>query len=100
MAADRQGDRYIPFNIIYILYLTNMGNLAMVWEDGICRSPKAPDSLQVRFHLMRLSPLFPCTSADGSAAVGMIWWNYRLCVTTNPGSVPDGYVRLPLFYHP
>jgi len=32
--------------------------------------------------------------ANESAAVGMIWWNYRLCVITNPGSVPDGYVGL------
>jgi hypothetical protein len=49
----------------------------------------------VQHHLKRLSVMFSWTPADGSAAVGMIWWNYRLCVTTNPGSVPDGYVRLP-----
>lgn len=28
-----------------------------------------------------------------SGAVFLIWWNYRLCVITPPGSVPDGYVR-------
>jgi hypothetical protein len=49
----------------------------------------------VQHHLTRLSIMCCWTSADGSAAVGMIWWNYRLCVTTNPGSVPDGYVSPP-----
>jgi hypothetical protein len=36
MAANRQGDWYIPLNLIYILHLTNMGHLAMVREDSIC----------------------------------------------------------------
>jgi len=44
---NQQGDRYIPLDLIYILYLTNMGNLAMVREDTIYRSPKAPDTIQV-----------------------------------------------------
>lgn len=45
---NQQGDRDIPLDLIHILHLTNMGNLAMVWEDAIYRSPKAPYTFQVR----------------------------------------------------
>jgi hypothetical protein len=31
-------------------------------------------------------------SADHSALVFMVFWNYRLCVVTPPGAVPQGWV--------
>lgn len=45
---NQQGDRDIPLDLIHILFLTNMGNLAMVRKDIIYRSPEAPCTFQVR----------------------------------------------------
>lgn len=55
----------------------------MVRIYNINRSTKTTCTIQVS-----LSPNFRLTT---SLLVFMIFWNYRLCITTLPGSVPPGW---------
>lgn len=74
-----------------------MGHMAMVRPYTLYRPPEASYTVQVSLvssHNSHADLSVRRLMGLRSAAVLMVWWNYRLCVTTSPGGVPDGYVSL------
>jgi hypothetical protein len=68
----------------------------MVWTSCVDGFVKGLGTIQVRWGDI----IIPTTGLQltremghGSLIVGMIFWNYYLCVTTPPGSIPPGWVR-------
>ena len=43
------------------------------------------------------SPAYTLAHLRSSVFVGILLWNYYLCVNTDPGRVPDDWVGLPCF---
>lgn len=61
----------------------------MVRFCSLCTTHSPPRSFQVS----QISPIkTPILTAMTSFLVGMLFWNYHLCVVTDPGRVPDSWV--------
>jgi hypothetical protein len=63
--------------------------MALVRQGNLSSTPHSPGSIQVSRQrpIRRFLPL-------ASLLVAMLFWNYFLCVTTDPGRVPDTWVSL------
>lgn len=82
--ADIQGGGYHMPHRVHLVLQPDLPHLAVVREGGERRPAQAPHPFQVRCQA-RLKLTI-------SLLVCMVWWNYRLCVITEPGSVPTGWV--------
>lgn len=65
--------------------------LAMVWQRGFCRPLETPNTIQVRSFTICLY-LISFERGD-SVLLAMLWWNYYLCIVTDPGRVPPQWVH-------
>lgn len=65
--------------------------MALVWTRAVHRAAHSVNSVQVSV----LAQLYSCNLTDAlcSVLLGMLLWNYYLCVMTDPGQVPRNWVR-------
>ena len=78
-------------HLFHRLFFANIYYLAVVWKRNLRRACDSPPSFQVR-----ISTEFQWAVSltnSSSIFVGLLLWNYFLCVFTDPGRVPTGWVR-------
>ena len=83
-------DVHDEFNSFSGLFIANIRYMALVWTSVERRVDLPLVSVQVSAEIVVLQADRPF---DDSVLIGMLYWNYYLCVTTDPGRVPDGWVR-------
>jgi len=81
-----------------LLLLADRRGMALVRTGNQHRPAKAPDPFQVSCSFC-FSNIVAWAVLMVSALVFMVFWNYRLCVITPPGSVPSGWVNYLFWQH-
>jgi hypothetical protein len=90
--TDAQGDRHRHSDLLDLFLVADRGDLALVRQRTQLGPAQATRPIQVSCHAG--PPSIDDTADHRSALVFMVFWNYRLCVITPPGSVPLGWVGL------
>jgi hypothetical protein len=78
-------------HMLHIVYPSNFHHMALVRPRTLHGAPRPTRPVQVCPHFA------PCCGIHEtfckSISVGILLYNYYLCITTDPGGVPQGWVR-------
>ena len=78
-------------NLFHFLLVANIHHMAMVRPGVDRRAPRSSRAVQVRVHPGSSRNLNTYMNHGASFLVGMLLWNYWLCVLIDPGRVPEGW---------
>jgi palmitoyltransferase len=80
----------VTFTVLLISFISYSSQIFLIWPWY--GSVLSVDLLKLLLPFKYVSrPLLLMLSLTKSAAVFMVFWNYRLCVITPPGGVPVGW---------